>query len=78
MNAQADGSAVLLITGETDQQFYGEGYRQKGIDARLDIKAIYTAATGNSSVITSGSAATIFKQALRDALSIPGKHLMMA
>lgn len=72
MNAQADGSAVLLITGEIDQQFYGKGYLQEGIDASLDIKAIYTAATGYSSIITSGlDAATIFKQALRDALGIP-------
>lgn len=80
MNAQADGSAVLLITGEIDQQYYGKGYLQEGIDASLDIKAIYTAATGYSSIITSGSdAATIFKQALRDVLSIPGQaaHLSL-
>lgn len=72
MNAQADGSALLLISGEIDQQFYGMGYLQEGIDASLDIKAIYAAATGYSTVITTASdAETIIKQALRDALSIP-------
>lgn len=72
MNAQADGSALLFISGEVDQRFYGMGYLQEGIDARLDIKAIYTAATGYSAVLTSGiDAETIIKQALRDALSIP-------
>lgn len=72
MNAQADGSALMLISGEIDQKFYGMGYLQEGVDASLDINDIYAAATGYSSMITSGSdAETILKQALRDALLLP-------
>ena len=72
MNAQADGSALMLISGEIDQKFYGMGYLQEGVDATLDINDIYKAATGFSSLIASGTdAETIVKQALRDALSIP-------
>jgi len=72
MNAQADGSALMLITGEIDEKFYGMGYLQEGIDASLNINDIYAAATGYSSVISSGTdAETILKQAFRDALSIP-------
>ena len=79
MNAQADGSSMLLISGEIDQQFYGMGYLQEGIDASLDLKAIYAAATGYSTVITTGSdAETIIKQALRDALSIPGQAVHLS
>ncbi len=72
MNAQADGSALLLITGEVDQKFSGLGYLQEGDDSNLNINAIYGAATGYSNTITSAaSAETIFKQALRDSLLIP-------
>ncbi|GEO05438.1 putative acetolactate synthase large subunit IlvB2 [Adhaeribacter aerolatus] len=72
MNAQADGSAMLLLTGEIDQKYFGMGYLQEGIDGGLNINAIFTAATGYSSVVTSGTdAETIIKQAFRDALSIP-------
>lgn len=72
MNAQSDGSALMLISGEIDEKFYGMGYLQEGIDASLDINAIYAAATGYSSLIASGAdAETILKQAFRDALSLP-------
>jgi acetolactate synthase I/II/III large subunit len=72
MNAQADGSALMLISGEIDEKFYGMGYLQEGIDATLDINAIYAAATGYSSLIASSAdAETILKQAFRDALSLP-------
>ena len=72
MNAQADGSALLLITGEIDQEYDGMGYLQEGVDAGLDINAIFKAATSYSSSIDSGTDAdTLMKQALRNALSIP-------
>jgi len=72
MNAQADGSPLMLISGEIDQKFFGMGYLQEGIDASLDVNAIFNAATGYSSVIASGTdAETILRQALRDALSLP-------
>ena len=71
MNAQSDGSALMLISGEIDEKFYGMGYLQEGIDASLDINAIYAAATGYSSLIASGAdAETIlmswFSMAARD------------
>jgi len=72
MNAQNDGSALLLITGEVNESYFGMGYLQEGIDAKLDINAIYAAATGYSAmIIDSSDVETIIKQALRDALSIP-------
>jgi acetolactate synthase I/II/III large subunit len=72
MNAQADGSALMLISGEIDEKFYGMGYLQEGIDASLNINDIFAAAIGYSSIISSSTdAETIVKQAFRDALSIP-------
>ncbi len=72
MNAQADGSAMLLISGEIDERFYGMGYLQEGIDASLNVNDIYAAAIGYSSIISNSSdAETIVKQAFRDALSLP-------
>ncbi|HMG66278.1 MAG TPA: thiamine pyrophosphate-binding protein [Chitinophagaceae bacterium] len=72
MNAQADGSAVMLISGEIDQKFYGMGYLQEGIDTSLNVNDIYAAATGYSVMISSSTdAETIVKQAFRTALSLP-------
>ena len=34
-------SQVLVITGEVNQAFYGRGWEQEGIDADLDISALY-------------------------------------
>ncbi len=72
MNAQADGSAVLLITGEIDQKFDGLGYLQEGVDAVLDIKAIYNAAVSYSIAMNDGnSAQALMKQLLRNILALP-------
>lgn len=72
MNADNGGSALLTLTGEVSEQFYGKGYLQEGIDARLDIDAIYKAASAYSAVITDASdAQALLEQALRDALSLP-------
>ena len=72
MNAQADGSAVLLLSGEIDQQFDGKGYLQEGVDAILDVDAIYKAAVSYSvSISSSFNANTLMKQALRDILATP-------
>jgi len=72
MNAQADGSAVLLLTGEIDQKYDGMGYLQEGVDAGLDIHEVYKGSTGLSSTINSGTdAMTLIKQALRSALGTP-------
>lgn len=72
MNAQADGSALMLLSGEIDQRFFGMGYLQEGVGGNLNINSVFAAATGYSSIIESGSdAETILKQAFRDALSLP-------
>jgi acetolactate synthase I/II/III large subunit len=72
MNAQAGGSAMLTITGEVAEQYFGKGYLQEGADLGLDISAIYKAATAYSVELTSQSdIQTLLEQALRNALSIP-------
>jgi acetolactate synthase I/II/III large subunit len=72
MNAQAGGSAMLTITGEVAEQFFGKGYLQEGADLGLDISAIYKAATAYSVELTDQSdVQVLIEQALRDALSIP-------
>ena len=72
MNAQNDGSAMLVITGEVAEQYFGKGYLQEGLDSDLDINAIYKAASCYSAGLTDQSEVqTLFEQALRDALSIP-------
>jgi len=80
MNAQNDGSAVLLLTGEVDESYFGLGYLQEGTDAKLNVEAIYSAATGYSAMVSDSSDfEAIFKQALRDALAIPRRsvHISM-
>ncbi len=72
MNAQNDGSAVLVITGEVNEQYFGKGYLQEGLDSDLDVNAIYKASGCYSAELTDQSETqTIVEQALRDALSIP-------
>jgi acetolactate synthase-1/2/3 large subunit len=74
MNAQADGSGVLLITGEIDSKWGGLGYLQEGIDATLDINGVYKASVGYSAAIQSGEDAnTLIKQAIRNVMSTPRK-----
>lgn len=72
MNAQAANCSVLHISGEVPQAYFGQGYLQEGIDAKLDIGAIYRNAVQSSAVISSEkNFATLFRQALRDARSQP-------
>ncbi|MGZ6998949.1 MAG: thiamine pyrophosphate-binding protein [Acidimicrobiia bacterium] len=72
MNAEADGSPLLTITGEVASAYDGKGYLQSGIDGRLNIDEIFAAATDYSAVVTNGtSAPTLFAQALRDAQGLP-------
>lgn len=72
MNAQAGNIPVLLITGEVPQQFFGKGYLQEGVDARLNIDAIYQNALEYSAMVTNqNNFQTIMQQALRDARSLP-------
>ncbi len=72
MNAQAGNVPVLLVTGEVPQQFFGMGYLQEGVDARLDVAAIYQNALEYSGMVTNQSNfQTIMRQALRDCCSVP-------
>ncbi len=72
MNAQTSNVPLLTISGEVPQQFFGEGYLQEGIDAKLDIGSVYRNAVEFSTVVSSQSNfSTLFRQALRDALSQP-------
>lgn len=74
MNAQAAGAPMLVITGEVGRQNFGRAYLQAGIDARLNVDAIYQNAVQNSAVIASQSDfVTLFQQALRDARNVPGR-----
>ncbi len=72
MNAEAGNSSVLTITGEIPEKFFGQAYLQEGVDAHLDVNAIYKNAVQSSAMIVSPlSFQTLFQQALRDALSRP-------
>lgn len=72
MNAEADGSPLLTITGEIEGIYDGKGYLQAGIDGRLNIDQIFAAATDYSAVVaTPASATTLIAQALRDACGLP-------
>lgn len=72
MNAQCAGVRLLTITGEVPEQFYGKGYLQEGIDASLNVDAVFGNASGYSVVVTNpGNFQTLFTQALRDVQGLP-------
>jgi acetolactate synthase-1/2/3 large subunit len=72
MNAQNDGTPMLVITGEVNEQYFGKGYLQEGLDSGLDIGAIYKAASCYSANLSDESEVqTLIEQALRDVLNIP-------
>ena len=72
MNAQNDGTPMLVITGEINEQYFGKGYLQEGLDSDLDVGAIYKAASCYSANLSDESEVqTLIEQALRDALNIP-------
>lgn len=72
MNAQVANCPLLVITGEVPEQYFGKGYLQEGIDAKLDMENVYRNAVEYSAVISSEkSFATLFRQALRDTCSAP-------
>ncbi len=72
MNAQASNSAVLIITGEVPRKYFGMGYLQEGVDAKLDINGIFRNAVQYSAeIVDQSNFQTLFQQALRDARSLP-------
>ncbi|RZI86653.1 MAG: thiamine pyrophosphate-binding protein [Rubrivivax sp.] len=72
MNAQASNSALLVITGEVPEKYFGQGYLQEGADAKLDIGNVYQNAVQSSDMISNQSNfQTLIQQALRNARSLP-------
>ena len=72
MNAQCSDVSLLTITGEVAQAYYGQGYLQEGIDAKLNVDEIFRNAVEYSAVISSvKNFPVLFEQALRGALSVP-------
>lgn len=80
VNAQASCVPLLVITGEIAQKYYGQGYLQEGVDAKLDITSVYQSAVQYSAIVSSPSnVVTLFQQALREARSLPNRtsHLSL-
>ena len=74
MNAQAGRTSMLVITGEQSQLTAGLDSEQEGVDLDLDVLQVYKSAVGYSAVINNASDFDVlFRQALRDALAIPGQ-----
>jgi acetolactate synthase-1/2/3 large subunit len=72
MNAQASGVPVLTISGEVKEAYFGLGYLQEGIDAVLDVNAVYRAAVGYTTFIDNpANFRVLFETALREALTAP-------
>ena len=72
VNAQSSNSALLVITGEVPRKYFGMGYLQEGVDAKLDVNAIFRNAVQYSAeIIDQSNFQTLFQQALRDARSLP-------
>jgi acetolactate synthase-1/2/3 large subunit len=72
MNAQASNSSVLIVTGEVPEKYFGQGYLQEGVDAKLDITTLFRNSVQSSDMISNQSNfQTLFQQALRNACSLP-------
>jgi acetolactate synthase-1/2/3 large subunit len=72
VNADTSGTALLTISGEVKEQFFGMAYLQEGIDLSLDVNEVFAAACDYSAVIDNpANFCTLFEQALRDARSVP-------
>lgn len=72
MNAQASNSSVLIVTGEVPEKYFGQGYLQEGVDAKLDITTLFRNSVESSDMISNQSNfQTLFQQALRNACSLP-------
>ncbi|MBE3015830.1 thiamine pyrophosphate-binding protein [Microbispora sp. NEAU-D428] len=70
--AQADNSAVLLISGETAQGVHGRGAFQESTDDGISTVEAFRPCTSYSRALSHpGSAATLLSNAVRHALSLP-------
>ena len=74
VNADASLSQLLIVTGEVTQAFYGRGWEQEGIDADLDVTALYKNAVASSSIVTNATNfQTMMTMALRSSRATPGR-----
>ena len=72
VTAQSCNSSVLVISGEVALRAFGKGGFQEGVDAGLNVSAVYRNADHYSAVITHPSNfQTLFTRALRISLSLP-------
>jgi acetolactate synthase I/II/III large subunit len=72
MNAHVNRSSVVFVSGEVPEQLWGKGFLQEGVDADVDVNAIYDAATAFSTIIThENNFQELFTMALRAAMSQP-------
>jgi acetolactate synthase-1/2/3 large subunit len=72
MNAEADHSALLIITGEVPEKYVGMGYLQEGIAGGLKMDALYRNAVYYSQMISNAdNLHTLITQALRDCFDLP-------
>jgi acetolactate synthase-1/2/3 large subunit len=72
VNADTCGTALLTISGEVREMFFGMAYLQEGADLTLDVNEVYAAACRYSAMIDNqANFCTLFEQALRDARSVP-------
>jgi acetolactate synthase-1/2/3 large subunit len=72
VNAQCSNSSVLVINGEVPEEDFGKGYLQEGMDASLDVNAVYRSACRYTAVVSSPrDFQTLFVQAIRSAMARP-------
>jgi acetolactate synthase-1/2/3 large subunit len=78
-NADAAGSAMLVLTGESPCSFFGMGYLQEGIDSSLDVNAVFRASCGFSAMLLdSNSNCCLIEAALRTAMSVPRRAVHLS
>ena len=72
VTASCGNSAVLTISGEVPEKYFGMAYHQEGADSQLEVNSVYRNAVRSSSILSNpNNFHTLFAQALRDAQSIP-------
>ncbi|MEE4110790.1 MAG: thiamine pyrophosphate-binding protein [Halieaceae bacterium] len=79
MNAQADHSALLTLTGEVPEQYVGMGYLQGGIAGSLKMETLYRNAVDYSQMLSSpDNLHTLMAQALRNAMNLPRRAVHLS
>jgi acetolactate synthase I/II/III large subunit len=72
VNADTCGTALLTISGEIKEMYFGMAYLQEGADLSLDVNEVYAAGCAYSAMVDNpANFCTLFEQALRDARSVP-------